>query len=282
MENLKVCVDLSDTQVNQINNVFNALTERKENLFNKMTHTILEKDSAFKQSLEDAHDTKDIKFLLITSGEQREKMLPELAIYKTKMWANGRILKVKFMEGEEAIKQKVIQYAKKWEDHANIVFQFVTEGDAEIRITFTPNIGSWSTVGTDALNVPQTKPTMNFGWFDAETPEMEFSRTVTHEFGHALGCMHEHQSPAAGINWKKEVVYDWYWRSQRWDRTKVDNNLFARFNTSEVTNSAFDKQSIMLYPIPKEFTNDGFSVGMNNQLSATDISFIKQNYPKPI
>ncbi len=55
---------------------------------------------------------------------------------------------------------------------------------------------------------------MNFGWFDDSTPDNEFSRTVIHEFGHALGCVHEHSSPAATIPWNRDAVYAYYLATQ--------------------------------------------------------------------
>lgn len=197
--------------------------------------------------------------------------------------ANGKTLKVRFLNGTDFVQQKVIFYAKKWENYANIKFEFISAGDAEIRVSFTPNIGSWSQVGTDALiNTNQNSPTMNFGWFDENTSEPDFRSTTIHEFEHSLGCIHEHQSPPADIHWNKPVVYDYYRTTQTppWSQQKVDDNVFKKFTQAEITNSNFDRNSIMLYPIPPEFTTDGFSVGWNTDLSPIDIAFIQSNYPK--
>ena len=40
---------------------------------------------------------------------------------------------------------------------------------------------------------------MNYGWIDADSPEEELRSVVLHEFGHALGLIHEHQNPLSGI-----------------------------------------------------------------------------------
>ena len=49
---------------------------------------------------------------------------------------------------------------------------------------------------------------MNYGWFDSETTDDEYRRVVLHEFGHALGLAHEHQSPGVAIPWNEQKVYD--------------------------------------------------------------------------
>ena len=53
-----------------------------------------------------------------------------------------------------------------------------------------------------------------------------------------------------------------------------------RFDPSTVKSSEYDPLSIMHYPIPKDFTTDGFVVGWNNHLSEKDIQFIKTIYPR--
>jgi len=39
------------------------------------------------------------------------------------------------------------------------------------------------------------RATMNFGWLTPDTEDSEYQRVVLHEFGHALGLLHEHQHP---------------------------------------------------------------------------------------
>ncbi|KAE9389618.1 zincin [Gymnopus androsaceus JB14] len=202
-----------------------------------------------------------------------------IGLYVRKMWAPGRTLRVRFLGGNEYLWQKVKQYAVVWSKHANIQFQFVDSGDTEIRVGFTMGIGSWSYVGTDNLKIDKNEATMNFGWFDNQTPDEEFSRTIVHEFGHAIGCIHEHQQPNGNIQWNKPLVYATYRRTQGWSAAQVDSQVFNRYDSSQVTASVFDAQSIMEYPIPKEFTLNGFSAPSNNTLSSVDIAFIGMMYP---
>jgi hypothetical protein len=89
-------------------------------------------------------------------------------------------------------------------------------------------------VGTDALSIPRSEPTMNFGWLTPESDDDEFSRVVTHEFGHALGAVHEHQNPAAEIPWDKPKVYDYYAGAPNfWTKEQVEINLFQRYDAQQ-------------------------------------------------
>lgn len=202
-----------------------------------------------------------------------------LAALTGKLWKPGRTLRVRFLDGDPAIQKRIEPFAQEWTKYANIKFVFDNDPNAEIRISFR-QAGSWSYLGTDALTIPKNQPTMNYGWLTAATTTDEYSRVVTHEFGHALGCIHEHQNPATDIPWDKAAVYDYYGGPpNNWSKEQVDTNLFTRYGADITQFSAFDRASIMLYPIPNELTIGDFEVGWNRILSAMDKSYIATLYP---
>ena len=67
-----------------------------------------------------------------------------------------------------------------------------------IRIAFDENTPPWSLVGTGALIFKNDYATMNLGQVKSQPLSMtqEERMVIFHEFGHALGLLHEHQSPA--------------------------------------------------------------------------------------
>lgn len=221
------------------------------------------------------------------------KSYDKMAGLKAEKWAPGQTLKVKFIGGNDFLQSKVKQYAVEWSKHCSIKFEFITSGVAQIRVSFENGKGSWSIIGkasesysinpsTGQLYQSNNGPTMNFGWFNAYTPDEEFSRTVTHEFGHALGLIHEHQSPATRIPWNTDAVYRYYADTQGWSKPEVDQNIFNRYSSSSTQYSQYDKLSIMHYPIPASFLLDpSYEVGWNTHLSEIDKKFIPVIYPVP-
>jgi hypothetical protein len=134
-------------------------------------------------------------------------------------------------------------------------------------------------MGTDALTTPGTGATMNFGWLEPTTSLREYQRVVRHEFGHALGMIHEHQNPLADIPWDKPKVYAHY-AQQGWTKADVDFNVFEVFAEDSTNHTAFDPTSIMAYAVPDSLTVGSFAIGWNTALSGLDSSFMRQQYPK--
>jgi serralysin len=197
-------------------------------------------------------------------------------------WQPGTAIRVRFLSGEPEVHERVRRVAEEWTGPgmANIRLQFVDEGEADVRIDFIAGDGSWSYLGTMSQQIPASEPTMNYGWLTPDSSDDELQRVVTHEFGHALGLIHEHQNPDKPISWNREaVVADLSGPPNNWDQETIENNIFKRYDPAEVTTTPTDKDSIMMYPIPATWTTDGFSVGLNRQLSATDRAFIVDAYP---
>jgi hypothetical protein len=196
-----------------------------------------------------------------------------------KRWEPGKVLSLSFLDGDQAVQQRVAQVAEGWLEHANLRFDFGAHQRPDIRISFAQVGSSWSYVGTDAKLIEQGRATMNFGWLTPATPADEYDRVVLHEFGHAVGLVHEHQHPEGGIPWDEPRVYEWYGR-QGWSREDVDRNVF-RVHDRDTTNfSEFDEESIMLYSVPEELTVGDYAIGWNRSLSELDRSFIAQHYPR--
>jgi serralysin len=200
----------------------------------------------------------------------------EATLLRSRRWQPGRTLHVAFLEGSLILQQKVALHAQEWCRYANITLLFDNHPEAEIRITFQPEIGTWSNIGTDALVVLPDQPTMNYSELTATSPGEDFSYYVLHEFGHALGLVHEHQGPEAGIQWNKAAVKKYY---AEFSEEELETNIFQHYTRSQTQYSAFDPYSIMLYHIPKGLTLNGLETPVNRTLSATDIQYIQKWYP---
>jgi len=188
-----------------------------------------------------------------------------------KLWENGATLRIRFMDGTPEQHQKVLQIAQEWSKYANLQFEANASPNAEIRVSFKSTGGYWSYIGTDALSIPATEPTMNFGWME--------EGAILHEFGHVLGLIHENQNPNANLPWNKEVVYrELTGPPNFWSKQLVENTTFEKFEGIEYRE--FDPDSIMMYVYPSAWFTDGRSRGGKKVLSESDKRFARRLYPQ--
>jgi hypothetical protein len=122
---------------------------------------------------------------------------------------------------------------------------------------------------------------MNFGWLHENTDEDEWERVVVHEFGHALGCIHEHQSPSEHLKWNKTAVYKAFSGPPNfWSKEEIDFNVLQKYSRKGMTYSIFDPESIMLYQFDGSLFTDHKGTPLNTHLSKLDKQMITRMYPK--
>jgi hypothetical protein len=184
-----------------------------------------------------------------------------------KAWMNGTTLKVRFLEGTPDEQATAQEQAGWWAAACNIAFDFGDHPDADIRISFDPNDGAWSYVGTDNKSIPADQATMNLGFLDGGT--------AGHEFGHAVGLAHEHSNPEGGIQWNEPVVIAALAGPPNfWDEAKVRHNVFMKYAVDQIKGTQFDPDSIMLYAFPATWTLNGIATHANDVLSGLDQAFV--------
>ncbi len=208
--------------------------------------------------------------------------IARMAIINRSKWDRGYTLRCRFLDGSETQRSKVEAKAHLWEKYANIKIVFGDDANAEVRISFQADPGSWSAVGKDCLNssyFPKYQPTMNFGWLKDDTDSKEYERVVVHEFGHSLGCIHEHQSPADKLMWNKVAVYKAFSGPPNyWSKSDIDSNILEKYSPTGITFTRFDIHSIMLYQFDSSLFTDHKGTPENTQLSAMDKQMIGEMY----
>lgn len=239
------------------------------------------------------------------SPDHSEKLLA--AFYSSKIWPKGAKISIAFLEtGNQIVRTPLssLQNVKDKQGYSlkidplqfqvdnlsvqeavmkvvreriqplvNLKIEFVKNpSQANVRISFDPNGGAWSLIGTDCLHENPSKPTMNLGWFDVAT--------TIHEFGHVLGMIHEHQNPKGRqIPWDDARVYKWAKETQGWDHETTYQNIIQKYKKDLINGSEFDPLSIMLYFFSGNLTTTGVGTHENLRLSGYDVDYISKMYP---
>lgn len=216
---------------------------------------------------------------------------PHFILNLTKRWRPGQTLKVAFRGGDTALHRDIATAVTEWSQSANLKFDFGldqatgnyrswsksdTNFGSDIRVSFDQT-GYYSLVGNDSINRTVTRPgeeSLNLQGFDQERPS-DWKAVALHEFGHAIGFEHEHQSPLAPCDFRfdddpgyapttdsfGQFIPDA--RNRRpglytllggppnnWPAAVVDFNLKQLPESHAYETGTFDKASIMKYFFP--------------------------------
>jgi hypothetical protein len=225
-------------------------------------------------------------------------------VARSLLWRPGETLKVCFRSGTQKARVRVARLASEWMQHANLVLDFgdvdnprMCQGDnhESIKIDFVntgAKSGYWSAIGTmsrksdHSLNLSflgeDEMPRNRAG---QQMPEAEARRLVLHEFGHALGLFHEHQSPKAGCGaeYYEEAVFA-FGALRGWPPEQSIQNFRQIADTPEFNATEVDRKSIMHYSLPPWLFKGGEKspcvVQTNFELSDRDKDFVKKVYPR--
>ncbi|HQZ69622.1 MAG TPA: hypothetical protein PLY87_31270, partial [Planctomycetaceae bacterium] len=112
---------------------------------------------------------------------------------------------------------------------------------------------------------------------------------ILHEFGHALGCIHEHQHPERSADFLQDSpeVLAYFANALRNERgpasrAVIDANVFDLFNKQDLIKfSDYDTESIMHYAFPGWMFRDGLDRVQNFVLSKLDMLYAAIVYPAP-
>lgn len=202
-----------------------------------------------------------------------------VAVKKGWLWAPGQTIVIRFLDGSTRQQQLVAQYANEWRQFANINFLFDNGTPyANIRITFNGPFNS-SRIGKDALNAPRGEATVRLGSVRDGVAQVDVRRAVLHEFGHVLGCLHEHQHPDANIEWNTQELKKYY-NGQGWSDQDINEQIIKRYSRTLTQYSEYDSESIMIYPIPAKCLKNSDRIDFGTDLSEKDKLFISKLYPR--
>jgi hypothetical protein len=193
----------------------------------------------------------------------------------SKHWPPGVVTVGLDLKNEKS-KALVVDALQEWAHHTpGLRFEIIDGKQGDIRVSDDEGMnGNWSTIGTDALLEDENLPTLHLERTD---DSKQFRVNALHEFGHALGLLHEHQHPQNSLEWDKQAVHD-YFVNESFPEEVLQGQIFDPVTGSDVQITPYDSQSVMHYPLPPHLTHNRQVVAENFSLSEGDKEAIRRLY----
>lgn len=204
-------------------------------------------------------------------------------------------IRVKFLDGRPEGRAEVMQIADEWTrcDGTGLRFMYYDAGgrplspgapeatEFDVRVSFRGR-GYWSYIGRDVpTSVTAADPTMRLAGLDT-SPD---PTVVLHEFGHAVGLLHEHRREELVACIDEQRAIEHYGRPPNaWDAATVRKNLLTPIPAGVALSPSYDYDSIMNYRISRSVLKDGQCQRIElprrvTRPSVTDCRMIAYYYP---
>jgi hypothetical protein len=228
------------------------------------------------------------RFLASASNRSQDAEL-EAVVQRELTWPDNQV-RVCFLDGGPEARDHVAEVAQRWTESTGLQFDFGPAGSrsscaagqpANVRVSFV-GLGYWSVVGIEANQIDAKKQTLNLQGMNKTAFTAEDDGIILHEFGHAIGFEHEHQSPVSVC--EKEFDWDYLYKAMGWSKQKVDINMRQLQPSSKLLTTTFDPGSVMLYSLDKEAFKDPatakcYIAKPNDAISALDREAAATVYP---
>jgi hypothetical protein len=205
---------------------------------------------------------------------------PKAAFDNGKLWQERRRLVVRFLKPRSDpwsmfLRAKVREIAPSWSDYADLPMQFVETDDppADITVNFSPYRdpdGTFHDYRTYNSLIGNTSANVKPGWASLNLvfpPELaaaddpvwgaaEIRRLILHEFGHAIGLIHEHQRADREIFWDEAQLRtfardNWGWVATPRSDLVASQVLDPYKPKGRLIGTVFDRKSVMMYRFQK-------------------------------
>ena len=199
------------------------------------------------------------------------------------LWPEGSRVTFAFLDSpQHRYADEVRSAAAAWSNASCLRIEEVRTNlnGADIRIRFDPGAGHYSLVGSDSRH--------QAGVRNGESMNIDpgglgqFARgIIRHEFGHAIGMLHEHQVPTVTIDWVVEALRN---RLPEWSQGQIESDILNQYNDERryVHSKAFDPDSVMVYWFNRNEVRNYDQIGLkpqpNNDISQEDDRFCHERY----